>query len=483
MQIERIHLPHLFNPDNIVDDPDIFTRETLNLETSDGHQEQKRFSDRGIFSKRIFGDMDSLEEYSCDCGKMTGKFYENCMCDKCGTTVQFVGMSIDRYGWIDCSLATYKNGVAETTNPLGFHLIKYVSYMFLEKLIGKDKLREIIHVTDKITISGNIDTSETEERRKMSPADKYYGIGIEEFYKNYNEILNYFYEVIGNKKETEIYESLKDRDTVFTDKIPVLSIVLRPAMRTADGLKLDEINIYYQAILKNIKLMKAPTSIKLINDALIEDIQSQYFMLSEKIIDAIKSKEGLIRNQICGTRINFSARNIISPGSKDLKMDEIEVPYQTFLELYKFEIIKILSDIGGKSLKEAEQEWFEATLNFDEKVWMIMTKIVKENEVGCLLNRNPTIAVGSILYVKIKEIKHDFADSTMSVSNLVLSLLGGDYDGDVLNLISVKDKTTRQLLKSVFSPINLIIDPSNGDFNNSLNLERDEVLGLNALLS
>lgn len=55
--------------------------------------------------------------------------------------------------------------------------------------------------------------------------------------------------------------------------------------------------------------------------------------------------------------------------------------------------------------------------------------------------------------------------------------------GDVLNVISIKDKTTREVFKKVFSPIHLIIDPNNGRFNNNLNLERDQVLGINALLN
>ena len=65
-------------------------------------------------------------------------------------------------------------------------------------------------------------------------------------------------------------------------------------------------------------------------------------LLSEEILDAVKSKSGIIRNQICGTRINFSARNIISPARAGIKIDEIVLPYLTFLELYKFEIISIL---------------------------------------------------------------------------------------------------------------------------------------------
>ena len=87
-----------------------------------------------------------------------------------------------------------------------------------------------------------------------------------------------------------------------------------------------------------------------------------------------------------------------------------------------------------------------------------------------------------MLYLRIKEVKSNYNDVTMSISNNILTCLAGDYDGDVLNLISIKDKTTRQLLKNVFSPIHLIIDPNNGRFNNSLNLERDQVLGLNSLL-
>lgn len=54
--------------------------------------------------------------------------------------------------------------------------------------------------------------------------------------------------------------------------------------------------------------------------------------------------------------------------------------------------------------------------------------------------------------------------------------------GDTLNLISIKDRNIRELFKEIFSPINFIINPKNGAFNEDLNLERDQVLGLNALL-
>lgn len=54
--------------------------------------------------------------------------------------------------------------------------------------------------------------------------------------------------------------------------------------------------------------------------------------------------------------------------------------------------------------------------------------------------------------------------------------------GDVLNIISIKDKEQQKIFKQVFSPISLLIDPNDASFNISLNLERDQVLGLNSLL-
>ena len=57
-----------------------------------------------------------------------------------------------------------------------------------------------------------------------------------------------------------------------------------------------------------------------------------------------------------------------------------------------------------------------------------------------------------------------------------------DYDGDVLNLISIKDKNTKKRFKQVFSPVRMLIDPNNGKFNNTFGLKRDRLLGLNNLL-
>lgn len=481
MKLERIVLASQFDPTKIVTSHEIFSKKSIQILDNGKTIEQKKFADDSLFSKRIFGDMDSQEEYSCECGHYHGKFYNGAICPKCGKPVEFIGLSIDKYGWIDLSLSKYNDDGTILEEGNGCHLIEYIPYSQLEKIIGRENLKAIIKNFSVITVEGDVDNEQLKNLREASPEAKYYYSGIEGFYENYEEILKYYYELRGCK-ETELYNFLKNKSEIFTDKIPVISIILRPAMRTADGLKLDDINIKYQNLLKNLEMLKDASMIKIIRDSTIEAMQAEFMMLSEEILDAVKSKSGIIRQQICGTRINFSARNIISPEKIGYKMDEIVVPYQTFLELYKFEIINIIKTTQNITIKEAEKVWYNATVKFDEKIYLIMKKMITDNEVGVLLNRNPTISYGSILYLKVAAIKKDFNDVTMSVNNLILTSLAGDYDGDVLNLISIKDKSTRELFKKVFSPTHLIIDPNNGRFNDSLNLERDQILGLSTLL-
>jgi len=467
MKLKKISSLALFNPDNIVTSSEIYSRKTELLRENGEEVEGKSFDDKGLFSKRIFGNLNSDDEFSCECGKFTGKLYENLVCDKCGSEVKLIQANIDKIGWVDLK---------------EHYVIKYISYSLLEKVIGRDNLKHIVHLPNKITMQGDIDKKEIEQIQKQSAEHKYWHIGLKEFRKNYKNILEH-YHVLHDKKESRIYEFLEDIDDVFTNKIPVISIVLRPAMRTADGLKLDELNNIYINILKNVEILDDTINLtEIISDITVELIQAEYFQLSTKIMDNIKSKGGLIRNQIMGTRINFSARNIISPAKAGYKIDEVVLPYLTFLNLYKLEIINILSKIKGVMLFEAEEIWHKASLKIDEEIYMIMKKMIVDEEIGILLNRNPTISFGSILYLKIAGIKKDYEDLTMSIHNGILSLLAGDYDGDVLNIISIKDSEMKQVFKEVFSPINLIIDSNNGHFNTSLNLERDQVLGLNNLL-
>lgn len=336
MKLQKVSSLHRFNPERVITNPEIYSRKR-EIIYEDGYKEEvKEFAHDGLFSPEIFGKLDTENEYSCSCGKYNGKIYEGLECDVCGTVVEKIEANIDKTAWIDLK---------------DDYVIKYLAYMSLEKVIGRDELREITKSPSTINIEGNIDMEEVEELRSKKPENKYFQIGIQGFKEKFHEILGYYFnlrypeltdnhiadleakiadlkskidekagsgknikkeeeavqeirkdvERILNRKERKLYDSLEDIDNVFTNKIPVLSTVLRPAMRTSEGLKMDALNNIYINILKSVKILHDNTNKSLLSKIYTHAaLQAQYFQLSEEIIENIKGKGGLIRNQIMG---------------------------------------------------------------------------------------------------------------------------------------------------------------------------------------
>lgn len=130
------------------------------------------------------------------------------------------------------------------------------------------------------------------------------------------------------------------------------------------------------------------------------------------------------------TRINYSARNVIGP-LVGHRIDHVAMPYKTYLELYKKQIINLIVRFKGVSYLTANEIWRQATTEFNPEVYGYMLELNRKSKYGqyILLNRNPSISVGSILRLKIAIIKDDYDDMTLEISNNLLASLSGDYDG------------------------------------------------------
>ena len=473
-----------FNPNNTIFNPEIQGKR-MKVISDDGLEikDEKCFTSDGLFSQEIFGTFETDKEYACKCRYRSGFFSLGSICPKCGTRVEFIQANIDKCGWIDLSGNKYnKDDGTIVEYGKGWKIIGYIPYLFLEQVIGKRTLQSIISVPNIITIDGDIDEEGIKQARAENPENKYFYYGIMGLYNNYNEILDYYYN-LHNIQNQRLYDFLKDPTEIFIDKIPVVSTLLRPAMRTADGLKLDVLNKIYINIIEGANTLNSKLDqLELIENATLQKVQSEFFQLSEEIMKNIKSKYGLIRKQICGSRVNFSSRNIITPARPGIGMNEISMPYLDFLILWEYEIINILHKVKNISYREAQIIHFHATQTFNEEIYNIMVKMITDNECAILLNRNPTISLGSILYMKVVEIKRDPNDYTLSLNNSILTLLAGDYDGDVLNIISLKDEEIKKAFKNTFSPSSLIIDSNTGNVNEALLPERDQILGINSLL-
>ena len=153
-----------------------------------------------------------------------------------------------------------------------------------------------------------------------------------------------------------------------------------------------------------------------------------------------------------------------------------------FMELYKFEIINLISRFDKITLNQAIIKWNKGLQEFDKRIYLIMQHLIKNTKNGLRIisNRNPTLCWGSISILRIVDVKKNYNDLTVSLPIATLRNYNADFDGDVLNFISIKDKEIANELEKVFSPYSMLLDANNGKFNRNMQLLKDQLVGLEA---
>lgn len=234
----------------IIDFNDIFKEE--NIITSASPLKDKEFSDDGIYSEKVFGSYDSIN-------------------------------NIDELAWI---------------NIEPYCIIRPLFYNQLKKLFS-NKLNKIINYNRSIDKNGEIleieDTEETFEDQYM---------GLVDFKENFDRLLEKYADKVKHK---EIYEFIiKNRDKVFVDKIPVFSSKLRPAMVVSNTLVFDDINNYYNFIIEYSNELKdtigkEAADVEIIRLPMLYQIQQYANTITDDIIsDYLKGKKGFFRKNIMG---------------------------------------------------------------------------------------------------------------------------------------------------------------------------------------
>ena len=87
----------------------------------------------------------------------------------------------------------------------------------------------------------------------------------------------------------------------------------------------------------------------------------------------------------------------------------------------------------------------------------------------------------SMRLMRIKEVKSDYYDLTMSVPIGLLDGMNGDFDGDTLSLIFVFDKRLIEAWKWIHSPIDHFISRHSGEYNELSGFIKDSCVILSEL--
>ncbi len=146
------------------------------------------------------------------------------------------------------------------------------------------------------------------------------------------------------------------------------------------------------------------------------------------------SKQGMIRKHVISSRNHFSFRTVISSITVPHVYDELHVPWGAAVGSLRYHILNKLSKQGmtcnqaiefinnyarryHPKLDDIFKELINESVNIDKETGIIT------NGIPCVLIRNPSLARGSALKLRITQVKPDPETLTMSLSILsVVSL-------------------------------------------------------------
>lgn len=427
-----------------------------------------------------------VREFSCDCGELSGRFFEGCVCSNCNTKViARFSMDISRVGWID--IAPY-------------FIINPSAYEMLAKVIGGKNLQKILYYNIEIDLDGNLREGPIDDPRRPSTKAnvQYANIGMYEFRNKFVEIVKYYSQVKGFEDEANYL--IKNQHLVFSSKIPVSSVYLRPTYVSSKkrSVSFDKLNTVYIKILTNTNLLrrtlKKDIEVKRALNVIYDIQQNLQELYTTTIKTKLSGKNKLIRGSILGNRMNFSARFVIrSYVGSNTSMDKVEMSYKGFLELNLLEVINVLMkgyvdpSFTRKTVYEVLEYVQKAQYSdeIDPLCWQACQLLLKKRPHNpILLLRPPSLALGSLQYFEVDKISPDPKDRTLAVPLSSLPELNGDFDGDCLSVFWLKEKCVIDAFRKGISPSALMLDRG-GDsyYNSNFGLIKDEITSLISMLT
>ena len=294
-----------------------------------------------------------------------------------------------------------------------------------------------------------------------------------EFRKRFEEIMHWF-KTKKKKKADEIDKVLSESSAVFCSHIPIYSTLLRPQSNTADTFYFNSIDKHVNPLFNLSEKIKSAEEIDKM--FILSRIQKRVNALWDTNFQLLNGKEGLIRGQILGGSLNYTSRNVIIP-NPELRDSELDLSYNTFLELYKFKIIYYLMAMDDISLAKAYDIWQQG-YKFDERIYQIMQFIIQKENPKILINRNPTLNYYSMLLMSIRLVKKDISDFTLSVPLSILPGLNADFDGDILNIIGLMNDEIIHIFRK-FDPVTrMIMSRDTGYLNDYFAIEKGQMIDL-----
>ena len=197
----------------------------------------------------------------------------------------------------------------------------------------------------------------------------------------------------------------------------------------------------------------------------------------KSIAERIKGKKGLIRNNLIGKRVNYSARTVISPDPR-MKLNEVGVPFEVAQKLTVPEVVTehnidfLKSMVANGPLKYPGANYLKNLKGQKKRIVPeIIDVLLEEIEPGYVIerhmldgdnivfNRQPSLHKLSMmgLVIKVLPIK------TFAINPGICKPYNADFDGDEMNLHMPQTIESRQEVERIMDVKHQLISPASGD--------------------
>jgi DNA-directed RNA polymerase beta' subunit len=234
----------------------------------------------------------------------------------------------------------------------------------------------------------------------------------------------------------------------FINKIPVIPPKFREMYQDQEtkAWDMDALNNIYLVIMRKASQIKSIGKHGTLFDILNYNLQIAVNVHDKFIRTKLSKKSGLIRNQMLGKRVDYSARGVITPGPQ-LKINEVGIPLRSAVKLFEPFLIHHFLYAKYPYIKQLEYEvkkHTESDLTVDS-LKRVIKSIKSGDEVSSELLQlfwDATLVVmkGRVVILKRDPALHDGSyrafnpvlvwGHTIQLCTLQVGSFNADFDGD-----------------------------------------------------
>jgi DNA-directed RNA polymerase subunit beta' len=282
------------------------------------------------------------------------------------------------------------------------------------------------------------------------------------------------------QKRLSLVRGLKEAglrpEWMFIKTLPVIPPGLRPMVALEGGRHAtSDVNDLYRRVinrnnrLKKLKAIGAPDVILRNEKRILQEAVDSLMDNSARgakemamnatqrrqlksLADNLQGKQGMLRQNLLGKRVDYSARSVIVVGPR-LNLNECGLPKHMALELFKpFIISKLLEREFTFNIKGANKLIEEGT----PEVWAILEEVIQGKYV--LLNRAPTLHRLGIQAFKVKLIE----GNAIQLHPLVCPAFNADFDGDQMAVHLPLGEESQMEAREIMAAHKNILKPGDG---------------------